>query len=191
MRMPLPRGLLKNPQINPTKVYNILKDSEFEGKIYSTITYLKMSIKIKLQPLSKSFLTRLINHKSTFFIVVFFVIFLLLYAAPGLIGYSSAAYNDSSQEYALRNSPADVSQLAETSTAFVTPSSALEIPTEDLQQTDQQVLPTPTRTRKPTATPRPIPPPADISKNRMMIGFGVLAVVVVVVGVWINRRRTF
>jgi hypothetical protein len=48
-----------------------------------------------------------------------------------------------------------------------------------------------TPTPKPTGTPIPTPPPANPTENNMMIFFVVIAVLVVIVGVWINRQRTW
>lgn len=48
-----------------------------------------------------------------------------------------------------------------------------------------------TPTPKPTGTPIPTPPPANPAENNMMIFFVVIAVLVVIVGVWINRQRTW
>jgi len=54
--------------------------------------------------------------------------------------------------------------------------------------TDRQAA---TATPKPTGTPIPTPPPANPAENNMMIFFVAIAVLVIIIGVWINRQRTW
>lgn len=72
-----------------------------------------------------------------------------------------------------------------TSTLIPTLTAVVNPPTETPEPLD------PTRTPKPTSTPIATPPPADPETINMMIIFGVIAVIVIIIGVWINRQRTF
>jgi hypothetical protein len=76
-------------------------------------------------------------------------------------------------------------QIKPTSTLIPTITAPVEPPTETPEPPD------PTRTPKPTSTPIATPPPADPETINMMIIFGVIAVIVIIIGVWINRQRTF
>jgi hypothetical protein len=67
----------------------------------------------------------------------------------------------------------------------------LEIVATIAPPTDTPEPSNPTRTPKPTSTPIATPPPADPGTINMMIIFGVIAVIVIIIGVWINRQRTF
>ena len=79
----------------------------------------------------------------------------------------------------------ELPQVRPTSTLIPTLTAVVESPTETPEPAD------PTRTPKPTSTPIATPPPADPETINMMIIFGVIAVIVIIIGVWINRQRTF
>lgn len=76
-------------------------------------------------------------------------------------------------------------QVKSTSTPTLESIASVEPPTDTPEPSD------PTRTPKPTSTPIATPPPADPGTINMMIIFGVIAVIIIIIGVWINRQRTF